>query len=89
MSTGSKHTYRVILADDGIGEARRVEFEAYDPALALHLAQREKPGRKVMLFEDERPLGTLTYGRAGFWTVDARAPRVDSDVKAKRSRTAS
>ena len=84
MATRLKHTYRVMLRDDGIGEARRVEFEAFDPTLALHLAQREKPGREVMLFEDERPIGTLTYGRGGFWTVGTAPRRPNDDGKSKR-----
>ncbi len=72
MATRLKHTYQLMMRDDGIGEAKRVEFEGFDPTLALHLAQREAPGREVAVFEDGKSVGTLTYQARGFWTIGAR-----------------
>ena len=73
MATRLKHNYRLMIGDE-TGDARRVEFEAFDATLALHLAQRESPGREIAVFEDERALGTLTYRSSGYWTIGA-APR--------------
>lgn len=70
----TRHTYRVVLTDDGRGVSRRIEFEAADPAAALFLLGRHSAGREASLLQDERPLGTLKLTRGGFWEFSGHSP---------------
>ena len=64
-------TYCLMYADDGVGLAKRVEFEAYDPSTALALAHREAAGRAAELWCGPRKLCTLrrTGLRGEIWQV--------------------
>lgn len=65
-----RHTYKLVLADDGKGCARTIEFEAAGADCAFILAQRDCLGREGELFEDGRPLGRLQlHGNGGYWTI--------------------
>jgi hypothetical protein len=65
-----RHTYRLVLADDALGTARTIEFEAACPDSALYLAQQQCRGREAELFEDERSLGRIQCARqGGFWVL--------------------
>jgi hypothetical protein len=67
---GKKHSYQLVLAEDGRGSERRIEFEASGTAAALLLAQRQCAGRRAELFEDGRSLGGLQNRRnGGFWII--------------------
>lgn len=67
---GKKHSYQLILEDDGRGSERRIEFEACGAAAALSLAHRQCGGRRAELFEDGRSLGGLQNRRnGGFWII--------------------
>jgi hypothetical protein len=67
---GKKHSYQLVLAEDGRGSERRIEFEASGAAAALLLAQRQCGGRRAELFEDGRSLGGLQNRRnGGFWII--------------------
>ena len=73
----TRHTYRLVLADDGTGCARTIEFEAAGADCAFILAQRDCLGREAELFEDGRPLGKLRLHRnGGYWTISPPAGRV-------------
>lgn len=75
---GSKHSYQLVLAEDGRGSGRRIEFEASSAAAALLLAQRQCAGRRAELFEDGRSLGGLQNRRnGGFWIISPPADRPD------------
>lgn len=65
-------TYKLVYADDGIGSARKVEFEAVDAAHALIVAQREACGRRAQLWADTRLLCNLsrTSGASDLWIVE-------------------
>ena len=64
------HTYRLVLAEDGRGCERTIEFEASGAEVALSLAHRQCNGREAELFEDGRSLGRLQNSRrGGFWIV--------------------
>lgn len=52
-------SYRLVFADDGIGVARRVEFEAEDLPHALVFAHREAKHRTAVLWQGERRLCTI------------------------------
>ena len=52
-------SYRLVFADDGIGVARRVEFEAEDLPHALVFAHREAKNRTAVLWQGERRLCTI------------------------------
>ena len=49
-------TYHLLFADDGIGLARKVEFEAEDAARALIFAHREAQDRSAELWKGSRRL---------------------------------
>ena len=67
--------YRLILSDDGLGDAPTLEFEAVTAEAALHHAQHHCAGREVELFENGRSLGRMKCVAGGYWTLSARPPR--------------
>jgi hypothetical protein len=64
-----KHRYRLVLADDTKGSARRIELEAPNALRAMSLVQRSLSEREVELYEDEMPLGKVRWDAHGLWTV--------------------
>ena len=70
------HTYRLIMADDGRGAARTIEFEAAGPEAALYMAQQQCQGREAELVEDGRSLGRVQcVAQGGYWRL---SPPVES-----------
>ena len=66
----SKHVYRLRLTDDGLGEARDIEFNAPGVDVALRKAHQFCGPRSAELFEDGRSLGMLQNRRnGGFWII--------------------
>ena len=63
--------YSLIYADDGIGRAKRVDFQAFDAATALIIAHREASERSAELWCESRKLCTITrIGKeSDFWQV--------------------
>lgn len=59
-------SYRLVFADDGIGVARRVEFEAEDLAHALIFAHREAKHRSAELWHGGLRLCSITRPEPGF-----------------------
>lgn len=53
-------SFRLLFADDGIGVARRVEFEAEDAARAIAFARSEARNRSAELWLENRPLCTIS-----------------------------
>jgi hypothetical protein len=53
-------SYRLVFADDGIGVARRVEFEAEDIGGALILARRQTKNRSAELWQGDQRLCRLS-----------------------------
>jgi hypothetical protein len=67
-----KHTYRLVLRDDGRGCAREVEFEEISADAAVHLAQQVCKEREMEIFENDRLLGRLKRAPKGrLWVVSA------------------
>lgn len=69
-----KHTYRLVLFDDGRGCARKIEFEASGADAALFIAETQCLGREAELFEGRRSLGKVKCARnGGFWVISPAA----------------
>ncbi|HYD25305.1 MAG TPA: hypothetical protein VEB68_10940 [Croceibacterium sp.] len=65
------HNYSLRYSDDGIGAAKRVEFEAFDAARALFIAHREPSRRAAELWCEDRKLCTIRRigEESDFWEV--------------------
>lgn len=68
-------TYRLEFADDRIGQAETITFEAEDPGRAIALLSNRQPGRRAELWEGEHFICTLRQDEAGdgVWQVDTHA----------------
>lgn len=76
-----KHTYRLVLSEDGRGTARTIEFEGIGAECALYLAQRHCAGREAELLEDDRSLGRIKcHGSDGYWLLSPSAPRTEEET---------
>lgn len=62
--------YVLEFADDDIGQPKRVEFTAPNPAAALSLLEDEGAFRHVKLWKGERLLGDVMRDRPGVWHLD-------------------
>lgn len=64
-------TYSLRYSNDGLGRAKRVEFEAYDAATALNIAHREASERAAELWCEDRKLCTIKRigTESDFWEV--------------------
>ena len=65
-------TYSLQYEDDGLGLAKRVEFEGRSAALVLWVAHGEAEGRWAKLFADGRPicrLGRSATSAGDFWIL--------------------
>jgi hypothetical protein len=65
----SKHTYRIVLAEDPVGCARAIELEAASALGAMFFAHMTCGNREMELYEDGQPLGRLHVTGDGIWTV--------------------
>lgn len=67
-------TYTLSYQEDGLGCARRIEFDAVDSSAALRVAQQTKPGRRALLSEGKRPLCRIERRALGpssdIWVVE-------------------
>jgi len=69
-----KHTYQLVLGEDGAGTARTIEFEAVGPEVALYMAQQQCRGRPAELIEDGRSLGQVQcVPHGGYWLLSPSA----------------
>ena len=62
-------TYRIHFADDGIGEAKVLEFDGEDPHDAFVLLKHETGRRRATVWEGEKKLGTLERTSDDLWVV--------------------
>lgn len=62
-------SFTLTLDDDGLGEPKRIEFNASDPGQAFLILEREASGRMAILWEGQRRLGTLERTEAGVWQL--------------------
>jgi hypothetical protein len=62
------HTYRLQLTEDGQGEARSIEFDAFGSEIALDMAFKFCGSRPATLFEDGRKLADIQHAK-GFWHI--------------------
>ena len=70
-----KHTYQLVLDEDGGGTARTIEFEAAGPEVALYMAQQQCRGRPAELIEDGRSLGQVQcVPQGGYWLLSPPRP---------------
>ncbi|WP_033074747.1 hypothetical protein [Sphingopyxis sp. MWB1] len=60
-----KHCYALRYQEDGVGQAKRVEFDAANPAYALSIAAGEARGRWAELSRAGTPLCHLGSARSG------------------------
>jgi hypothetical protein len=73
VSALSKLSYSLQFEDDGVGLARRVEFEAASAGVALEIAEEQCNGRWAVLLCDGAAL--CRVGRsAGAWMISACQP---------------
>ena len=61
--------FAMTLDDDGQGEPKRIEFTADDPHRAFFILEKEKTGRKAILWQDEKRLGALQRTENGVWQI--------------------
>ncbi len=73
MPSLSKLSYSLQFEDDGVGLARRVEFEAASAGAALEIAEEQCNGRWAVLLCDGAAL--CRVGRsAGAWMISSHQP---------------
>ena len=65
-------SYRLKLADDGIGIGKFIEFDGVDASSALSVLGNELAGRRAELWTDEGLVCTLEQDGegSGFWCVN-------------------
>ena len=65
-------SYRLKLADDGIGIEKFIEFDGLDASSALSVLGNEMAGRRAELWTGERLVCTLEQDSegGGFWCVN-------------------
>lgn len=63
-------TYQLRFSDDGIGCAKRVEFDAPDASAALIVAHQESPNRNVELWKDGARLCTIRRTANEVWELN-------------------
>ena len=57
-------SYQLRFATDGIGQEKRIEFDALDASDALLIAHREAPHRAAELWQGDQKLCTLRRRQA-------------------------
>lgn len=62
--------YLLEFDDDDLGQRKRVEFTAENPAAALSLLKDEGAFRHVKLWEGDRLLGDVMRDGQGVWHLD-------------------
>lgn len=69
MTNLAQSTYRLAFRDDNAGVGKIIEFEAFDAAKALEIAQQEKDGRLAELWEGKDLLCLLWRDRSNIWRI--------------------
>ena len=64
-------SFTLTLDGDGLDDSKRIEFDAYDPASAFLILERERAGKTAILWEGEKRLGTLRRTKVGGWQLSA------------------
>ncbi len=69
-------SYRLKLADDGIGIEKFIEFDGVDASSALSVLGNEMSGRRAELWTGERLVCTLEQDGegGGFWCINPALP---------------
>jgi len=63
-------TYALIVVADTNGEAKRIEFEATNPAKVLEIVRGEAAGRLIQVWKDQELVCTLRRSRGvHFWRI--------------------
>jgi len=60
------NTYQLVFSDDGLGEPRKIEFEATDPNTALSIGHRTAPERAAQLWRGHEMLCSVSRSLLGF-----------------------
>ncbi len=63
-------TYCLKFADDGLGIAKQVEFEAPDGHRALYIAQKEPFGRRAEVWIDGLRVCAIRCTLDGMWEIE-------------------
>ena len=68
-------TFRLKLADDGIGMEKFIDFDGLDASSALSVLSNECEGRRAELWNGGNLVCTIERDRegSGFWKVNAPA----------------
>ncbi|KGB53803.1 hypothetical protein OVY29_03400 [Sphingopyxis sp. SE2] len=66
-------SYSLQFEDDGVGLAKRMEFEAASASVALEIAERECDGRWALLACDGQPVCRVGHN-GGTWTIAPALP---------------
>lgn len=61
--------YALQFEADGIGAAKRIEFEADNSGAAFDVLRSEAKGRSVVIEENDRVLAVVTCLQDDFWAV--------------------
>ncbi|MBO9576142.1 MAG: hypothetical protein J7494_10425 [Sphingobium sp.] len=65
-------SFIITLDGEELGDSKRIEFDAPDPASAFSILEREPLGKTAILWEGEKRLGTLRRTRiGGGWQLSA------------------
>lgn len=66
-------SYRLKLADDGVGFEKFIEFYGLDASSALSILGKEVDGRRAELWDGDHLVCTLERDRqgGGFWRINA------------------
>ena len=64
-------SFTITFDGEGPDESKRIEFDAYDPVSAFSILEREAAGRKAILWEGDKRLGTLMRTNIGGWQLSA------------------
>lgn len=62
--------YTIEFEDDGIGEPKRVEFTAKNPAGALPLLERERAFRHAKIWKGGELIGDIMRDSQGIWHLE-------------------
>ena len=64
--------YTIQFEDDGIGEPKRVEFTAKNPAGALPLLESEHAFRHAKVWEGDNLIADIMRDNQGIWHLEDR-----------------
>ena len=62
-------TFTLVFESDGLGEAKRIEFNSEDAHEAFVLLSRERERRRVQIYEGAKFLGVIRRTREDGWQL--------------------